>query len=170
MNADAIVMQLTPVFGEEKARFIASMAMAISGAIRDTPLDQFEDAMLLPAMGAMLGYYRYQAGIAKAARIAQATEMPAGVAGTPSLYNDEDVEKALAATNAPEPPNPIREYRLNKAMAEYASALDDEVAQLVSSLHRIRTQFFRHTQGQQMEGQRVVPLYAGRHARGRKRR
>ena len=122
MNADAMVLQLTPAFGEEKARFIASMAMAISGAIRDTPLDQFEDAMLLPAMGAMLGYYRYQAGVAKAERIKQAAEMPAGL-GCLSLYDDEDVEKALAATNAPAPPDPAQEYRLNKAMAEYASVL-----------------------------------------------
>ena len=124
MNADAIVMQLTPAFGEEKARFIASMAMAISGAIRDTPLDQFEDAMLLPAMGAMLGYYRYQAGIAKAERIKQAAEMPAGLTGCLSLYNDEDVEKALTLTNAPAPPDPAREYRFSKALAALSVAED----------------------------------------------
>ncbi len=97
---DAVmVRQLTPTFGQARARDIAGVANAISIAIGNSAIAEMEDHILLPALAAVLGFSLHN-GMEK--KMARTEALASGRIGWPSLLDAEEVLAILALTNAPE--------------------------------------------------------------------
>ena len=113
MNTKAVVDQLTPTFGQEKARNIVSVANSINMLLDKSPISQLEDHLLLPGLAAVFGA---ALGYARALKMERRMKMAAaepGVTIWPSLCEPDEVLEIVKLTDV-EPEKDLSDELLRK--------------------------------------------------------
>ena len=125
MNTRAVVDQLTPTFGQEKARNIVSVASAINALIAESPISQLEDHLLLPGLAAVFGAALGHARALKMERRMKIAEAVPGVTIWPSLCEPDEVLEIVKLTDV-EPEENISDEYIRRLLRAALQDQDDK--------------------------------------------